>query len=1077
MRLETIDHQLKVLDYWWLLELFNSQNLPKLTSDSGDPEKMQVVEWRKGDTLPWADPNRHIPRKEGRVWRYSVYLGVYELENTYQYLHAAFMEDRDAYDSRPAGKSACARLVIDENGQLVPESSVLSSALWAVGRIEKASDKNEVDFRGFLEAADEFIKDIGRYESSRCNSTTTQGLPTYDESALWDLLKICQQASGIDSVRELATEGVVIKSQLVSDRESDGAPDEDFLNSFFLDDIHAVRGSIEDRGSCGKALSDYLTPDESLDPSRRVDVMTDDVVVDAGVAVERLPKGRWPANPEHGLALRQQFAVNQALRELACTSGLMGVNGPPGTGKTTMLRDILAGNVVERARRLASLAVPDQAFTDKEYVWESSNGYRRCVPQLRPELTGFEMVVASSNNGAVENVTKEIPVREALDSRWADKADYFAGIASEILDGRHNNNGSAGGERPTDAWGVVAACLGRKVNRNNFYSRFWFKPRNKDITAVRHEDGNGMHEWLKQQKSGVLKSWGQARAEFTQAEHRVDRLLVRRRDAESRRRQLPLVEQECKQLKTQISDLEEVTVKTESQISQYSDILKQVQADVDLVESEHNQIAATKPGLLEVIFSLGRVSRQRRAKVVPYEERLYAAYENRQKIQAEKTVLDQQLDRLLHQLDTIRTVHAQTQGQLNALRSARSEDREKYGIHYPGAVFGEDRELHTPWLDAELDAARSELFLAALQLHKDFIANTANRMDPGLCAAMDVIKGNCPYKLEPEKRLAAWQLFFLVVPLVSTTFASVGRMFGNIGPESIGWLLIDEAGQACPQHAVGGIWRAKRVIAVGDPLQLQPVVTMPRKAQRSIAAPYGISSDWMPPQASVQTLADRVSRYGTELRQTEGNVWVSAPLTVHRRCDNPMFDLCNNLAYNGIMVNGVYRRLDDPNKPDLYGGPERPIIWRSFWADTPATENGKHFQGAQIDRLGEALQYLCGRGISTTDIIAISPFREVAKRLEGLASSYPGLRGGTIHTAQGREADVVFLVLGGAPNKPGAKAWASESVNLVNVAASRAKRRLYVIGDWVQWSKFPYFKELSEVLERVPEKGASNPSP
>ncbi|WP_217618805.1 AAA domain-containing protein, partial [Achromobacter sp. GbtcB20] len=91
-------------------------------------------------------------------------------------------------------------------------------------------------------------------------------------------------------------------------------------------------------------------------------------------------------------------------------------------------------------------------------------------------------------------------------------------------------------------------------------------------------------------------------------------------------------------------------------------------------------------------------------------------------------------------------------------------------------------------------------------------------------------------------------------------------------------------------------------------------------------------------------------------------------------------------------------------------------------------------------------------------------------------------RTGTIHTTQGKEADVVILVLGGNPQNPGAKDWAAQKPNLLNVAVSRAKSRLYVIGDRQAWSQRRNFSVLAAKIPDLSctsaaENGATSPPP
>lgn len=121
----------------------------------------------------------------------------------------------------------------------------------------------------------------------------------------------------------------------------------------------------------------------------------------------------------------------------------------------------------------------------------------------------------------------------------------------------------------------------------------------------------------------------------------------------------------------------------------------------------------------------------------------------------------------------------------------------------------------------------------------------------------------------------------------------------------------------------------------------------------------------------------------------------------------------------------------------------------------------------------------------------LTPFVQVAdgvrraiRESAALAAVIPSLeswayeRVGTIHTVQGREAEAVIFVLG-APNadQTEARGWAGREPNLLNVAVTRAKDAVYVLGNLRLWRSAGVFADLDAVLARAEMRGRESGEP
>lgn len=303
------------------------------------------------------------------------------------------------------------------------------------------------------------------------------------------------------------------------------------------------------------------------------------------------------------------------------------------------------------------------------------------------------------------------------------------------------------------------------------------------------------------------------------------------------------------------------------------------------------------------------------------------------------------------------------------------------------------------------------------------------------------------------------QSIFLLTPVISTTFASAQTFLGDVKKSGVlGTLIIDEAGQAQPQMAVGAMFRCRKAIIVGDPKQIEPVVTAETDMIKQLLTAE-ILAGYKDKKISVQAFADYINPYGTYLGKDEEKEWVGCPLVVHRRCIDPMYTISNVLSYDGTMKQQTAAPKEDRARTF--------ILDKSCWIDVAGAENsGKkdHFVKAQ----GELVLKLLARKferdpIDIPRLFIITPFTsvkegmlEMIKKSE-LYGKEPRVRKwlnanniGTVHTFQGQGTDEVIFLLGCDSKSMGAVNWVNN--NIVNVAATRAKFRFYMIGDKSVWT-------------------------
>lgn len=283
-------------------------------------------------------------------------------------------------------------------------------------------------------------------------------------------------------------------------------------------------------------------------------------------------------------------------------------------------------------------------------------------------------------------------------------------------------------------------------------------------------------------------------------------------------------------------------------------------------------------------------------------------------------------------------------------------------------------------------------------------------------------------------------------PVVCATLTGLDRTL--LGKRRFDWCVVDEASQATQPATWMPLQFADRLILAGDYFQLPPTVISPEAAARG----FNVS-------LLEQLVAD--GQYETLARR----------LVVQYRMNNEIMRFSSRELYDDSLSAdasvALHRLVDLPgvSENDLTKTPVHFIDTAGANYDESLDADGEsHLNIPEADLVLLKVQALLDAGVAAKDIAVITPYAAQVKYLRERMRSLD-VEIDTVDGFQGREKEAVVVSLVRS-NRDGEIGFLAD-VRRMNVALTRARRKLIVIGDSATVTSHPFYQRMVSYFEEI----------